>query len=97
MIIHDPLNVKFHACVSGISLNETEKAKLPAEIGEVHIAPETVKTENAVADAVEKPVPTEHITPVGDPIIIPTPKTQSNKPKKSPLTTRPFIRGESKL
>jgi len=76
---------------------DAEKAKLPAEIGEVHIAPETVKTENAVADAVEKPVPTEHITPVGDPIIIPTPKTQSNKPKKSPLTTRPFIRGESKL
>tara|TARA_R100000908_G_scaffold52909_1_gene28234 strand:- start:331 stop:1224 length:894 start_codon:yes stop_codon:yes gene_type:complete len=76
---------------------DAEKAKPPVEIGEVHIAPETVKTENAVADAVEKPVPTEHITPVGDPIIIPTPKTQSNKPKKSPLTTRPFIRGESKL
>ncbi len=75
---------------------DAEKAKPPVEIGEVHIAPETVKTENAVADVVEKPVPTEHITPVGDPIVIPTPKTQSDKPKKAPLTTRPFIRGESK-
>ena len=73
---------------------DAEAAKLPAEIGEVHIAPETVKTENAVADVVEKPVPTEHITPVGDPIVIP-----SNKQEKVKLTKRPFIRrspGESK-
>ena len=71
-----------------------KRQKLPAEIGEVHIAPETVKTDNAVADDVVKPIPTEHITPVGDPITIPT--TQRDEPKKPPLTTRPFIRGESK-
>ena len=73
---------------------DAEKAKTPVEVGEVHIAPETVKTDNAVADDVVKPIPTEHITPVGDPITIPT--TQRDEPKKPPLTTRPFIRGESK-
>ncbi len=75
---------------------DAEKAIIPVEIGEVHIAPETVKTDNAVADVVEKPIPTEHITPVEDPIVIPTTEAQSNIPKKPPLTSRPFIRGESK-
>ena len=75
---------------------DAEKAKLPAEIGEVHIAPETVKTDNAVADVVEKPISKEHITPVGDPIVIPTPETQPSIPKKAPLTSRPFIRTEVK-
>jgi hypothetical protein len=75
---------------------DAKEAIIPVEIGEVHIAPETVKTETAVADVVEKPVPTEHITPVGDPIVIPTPEAQSNIPKKPPLTSRPFIRNESK-
>ena len=75
---------------------DADKAKIPAEIGEVHIAPETVKTENAVVDVVEKPISKEHITPVGDPIVIPTPETQPNIPKKAPLTSRPFIRTEVK-
>jgi len=76
---------------------DAEAAKIPGGYGEVHIAPETVKTENAVADVVEKPVPTEHITPVGDPIVVP-----SSKQEKVKLTKRPFIRqtppptGESK-
>ena len=75
---------------------DADKAKIPAEIGEVHIAPETVKTENAVVDVVEKPISKEHITPVGDPIVIPTPETQPSIPKKAPLTSRPFIRTEVK-
>ena len=75
---------------------DAKEAIIPVEIGEVHIAPETVKTEDAVADVVEKPIPTEHITPVEDPIVIPTPEAQPDQPKKPPLTTRPFIRGESK-
>jgi hypothetical protein len=75
---------------------DADKAKIPAEIGEVHIAPETVKPENVVVDVVEKPISTEHITPVGDPIVIPTPETQPNIPKKAPLTSRPFIRNEVK-
>lgn len=75
---------------------DADKTKIPAEIGEVHIAPETVKPENVVVDVVEKPISTEHITPVGDPIVIPTPETQPNIPKKAPLTSRPFIRNEVK-
>jgi hypothetical protein len=75
---------------------DADKANIPAEIGEVHIAPETVKTENPVVDVVEKPISKEHITPVGDPIVIPTPKTQPSVPKKAPLTSRPFIRDEVK-
>jgi hypothetical protein len=75
---------------------DAKEAITPVEIGEVHIEPETVKTENAVADVVEKPVPMEHITPVGDPIVIPTTEAQPNVPKKPPLTSRPFIRNESK-
>ncbi len=71
---------------------DAEKAKLPAEIGEVHIAPETVKTENAVADDVEKPITTEHITPVVDPIETSTPEIKADQPKKPPLTTRGFHR-----
>jgi len=68
-------------------------AKIPVEVGEVHIAPETF---NAVADFVEKPIPTVQTTPVGDPIIIPT-NTQSlnTEAKKPPLTARPFVRSVS--
>jgi hypothetical protein len=76
---------------------DAEKAKLPAEIGEVRIAPETVKTDNAVADVVEKPITTEHITTVEDPTVIPTPEVPiSIKQPKPPLKGRPFIRNESK-
>ena len=72
---------------------DADKAKIPVEIGEVHIAPETVKTDNAVADAVAKPIPTEHITSVGDPIVIPTPETTAvGKQVKEPLTSRPVLR-----
>ena len=77
---------------------DAKEAIIPAEIGEVHIAPEIVKTDDAVANVVEKPVPMEHITPVGDPIVIPTPETQIPiKQAKPPLSGRPFIRSsESK-
>ena len=71
---------------------DAEKAKTKAEIGEVHIAPETVTTEIPVADVVIEPVSTSHITPVGDPIVIPTTETP-NKAVKPPLTARPFNRG----
>ena len=75
---------------------DAKEAIIPAEIGEVHIAPEIVKTDDAVANVVEKPVPMEHITPVGDPIVIPTPETQIPKREvKSPLTGRPFIKSSS--
>ena len=73
---------------------DADKANIPAEIGEVHIAPETVKTEDPVVDVVEEPISKEHITPVGDPIVIPAEKT--SQPKKAPLTSRPFIRDASK-
>ena len=76
---------------------DAKKATIPVEVGEVHIEPETVKTDNAVSDDVVKPASTEHITPVGDPINIPTNETPiSNKVPKPPLMSRPFIRGESK-
>ena len=71
---------------------DAEKAKTKAEIGEVHIAPETVTTEIPVADVVIEPVSTSHITPVGDPIVIPTTETP-NKAVKPPLTVRPYLRG----
>jgi len=71
---------------------DADKAIIPVEIGEVRIAPETVTTEIPVADVVAEPIPTAHITPVGDPIVIPTPETQPSTPKKPPLTSRPFIR-----
>jgi len=58
-----------------------------AIIGEVHVAPEIVN--DTVADIVEKPIPVDEYTPVGDPIIIPT----NSEPKKAPLTSRPFNRG----
>jgi hypothetical protein len=75
---------------------DAKEAIIPAEIGEVHIAPEIVKTDDAVANVVEKPVPMEHITPVGDPIVIPTPETQILKREvKPPLTGRPFIKSPS--
>jgi len=71
---------------------DAEKAKNQVEIGEVHIAPETVITEVQVADAVIEPVSPSHITPVGDPIVIPTTETPT-KAVKPPLTARPFNRG----
>jgi len=75
---------------------DAKEAIIPAEIGEVHIAPKIVKTDDAVANVVEKPVPMEHITPVGDPIVIPTPETQIPKREvKPPLTVRPFIKSPS--
>lgn len=75
---------------------DAKEAIIPAEIGEVHIAPKIVKTDDAVANVVEKPVPMEHITPVGDPIVIPTPETQIPKREvKPPLTGRPFIKSSS--
>jgi len=72
---------------------DADKASIPVEIGEVHIAPETVNTDNAVANEVTKPIPMGHITPVGDPIVIPTTETQvSSRIIKAPLTGRPFVR-----
>ena len=71
---------------------DAEEAKKQVEIGEVHIAPETVTTEIPVADVVIEPVSPSHITPVGDPIVIPTTETP-NKAVKPPLTARPFNRG----
>ena len=76
---------------------DAKKATIPAEVGEVIIAPETVevKTENADVHQLEKPIPKEHITPVGDPIIIPTPLSTKTKAKN--ITNRGFITsGESK-
>ena len=74
---------------------DAEEAKTQVEVGEVHIAPETVNhTDDAVADIVEKPTLATHITPVGDPIVIPT--TEAQLPPriiKPPLTARPFNRG----
>ena len=72
----------------------TEAITIPVTIGEVQIAPETVNTDNAVADIVEEPVQAAHITPVGDPIVIPTSNApRSNKVVKPALTSRPFIKG----
>ena len=71
---------------------DAEEAKKQVEIGEVHIAPETVTTEIPVADVVIEPVSSSHITPVGDPIVIPTTETPK-KAVKPPLTARPFNRG----
>jgi hypothetical protein len=68
-------------------------AKPPIIVGEVHIAPETVNTDNAVVDIVAEPIPIVQSIPVEDPIVIPTPDVQiSNQPIKPPLTSRPFIR-----
>ena len=77
---------------------DADKAPNPIVVGEVHIAPEVVNTNNAVADDVAKPITVEHITPVVDPPILTTPDVQiSNRPKRDPLVSRPFIRGvESK-
>ena len=77
---------------------DADKATTPIVVGEVHIAPEVVNTNNAVADDVVKPITVEHITPVVDPPILTTPDVQiSNRPKRDPLVSRPFIRGvESK-
>jgi hypothetical protein len=78
---------------------DANRSKSIVEVGEVYIAPETVNhTDYAVADIVEKAIPATHITPVGDPIIIPTPETQMPKREiKPPLTARPFNRSiESK-
>jgi len=65
---------------------DAKEAKIPVEIGEVHIEPETVKAEDAVADAVEKPITPEHITPEVPEAVI------TNKQPKKPLTVRAFMR-----
>ena len=65
---------------------DAKEAKIPAEIGEVHIAPETVETEQPVADVVEKPITPEHITPQIPKAVI------TNKQPKKPLTARAFTR-----
>ena len=77
---------------------DADQAPNPIVVGEVHIAPEVVNTNNAVADDVAKPITVEHITPVVDSPILTTPDVQiSNRPKKDPLVSRPFIRSvESK-
>tara|TARA_R110002050_G_scaffold266745_1_gene408165 strand:+ start:781 stop:1617 length:837 start_codon:yes stop_codon:yes gene_type:complete len=77
---------------------DADKATTPIVVGEVHIAPEVVNTNNAVADDVAKPITVEHITPVVDSPILTTPDVQiSNRPKKDPLVSRPFVRSvESK-
>ena len=62
---------------------DAEKAKIPAEIGEVRIAPETVITEIPVADVVDEPITTEHIK---------TDVVISTKVPKEPLGKRGFIR-----
>ena len=68
-------------------------AQPPIVIGEVHIAPETVNTDNAVADIVEEPIPVVQTTPVGDPIKLPTNTEPINtQPKKAPLVSRPFLK-----
>ena len=70
---------------------DAKQAKIPAEVGEVVIAPETVevKTENAAVIEPEKPASEEHITPVGDPIVIPTPST---KQKATNIESRGFVK-----
>ena len=70
---------------------DAKKAKIPAEVGEVVIAPETVevKTDNADVIEPEKPTSEEHITPVGDPIVIPTP---SRKQKATNIESRGFVK-----
>ena len=78
---------------------DANKATIPAEVGEVVIAPETIDNviENADDNKPEEPISEEHITPVGDPIVIPTPEIPiSTKKPKPPLKGRPFIRGKSK-
>tara|TARA_R110002074_G_scaffold49912_1_gene127361 strand:+ start:1115 stop:1942 length:828 start_codon:yes stop_codon:yes gene_type:complete len=65
---------------------DAKEAKIPVEIGEVHIEPEAVKAEDAVADAVEKPITPEHITPEVPEAVI------TNKQPKKPLTARAFMR-----
>ena len=77
-----------------IDILKNSEKHFPATLGEVQIAPETVNTDNAVADIVEEPIQAAHITPVGDPIVIPTSNVSpSNKVVKPALTSRPFVRG----
>ena len=74
---------------------DANKATIPAEIGEVVIAPETVSTDNAEDNQPEKPITDEHITPVGDDI--PTEPSVPKQPRN--IEARGFIRnavGESK-
>ena len=75
---------------------DAKKATIPAEIGKVVIAPETVKTDNADVNEPEKPMSDAHITPVGDPIVIPTDveeKTvESTLPPATNIDARGFIR-----
>jgi len=74
---------------------DANKATIPAEIGEVVIAPETVNnTDNADDNQPEKPITDEHITPVEDSI-----STQPDIPTEPRnITARSFVRhvGESK-
>ncbi len=74
---------------------DANKATIPAEIGEVIIAPETVNkdTENAGSVESEEPIAEANITPVGDPIIIPTTEATPVRQPKPKLTARKFKKG----
>ena len=77
---------------------DANKATIPAEIGEVIIAPETVNkdTENAGSVESEEPIAEANITPVGDPIVIPTePETQRRQEPKNNEGSRGFVRSPS--
>jgi|TARA_R110001592_G_scaffold66209_2_gene203098 hypothetical protein len=77
---------------------DANQATIPTTVGEVVIAPETVNndTDNADDNKPEKPIIEEHITPVGDPIIIPTEPAVKREPRN--IVARGFVRqaGESK-
>jgi hypothetical protein len=65
---------------------DAKKATIPAEIGEVVIAPETVKTDNADVNQPEKPVSDEHInSPTEEPTVQETKKSRN-------IDNRQFIR-----
>jgi len=77
---------------------DANKATIPAEIGEVIIAPETVNkdTENAGSVESEEPIAEANITPVGDPIVIPTePETQRRQEPKNNEGSRGFVKSPS--
>ena len=91
--INNPPEVDEKPTDEDIYSRDAKKATTPAEIGKVIIAPETVevKTENADVHELEKPIPKEHITPVGDPISIPT-HPLSSKEKAKNIKFRGFER-----
>tara|TARA_R110000744_G_scaffold1976_1_gene7770 strand:- start:413 stop:1294 length:882 start_codon:yes stop_codon:yes gene_type:complete len=67
-------------------------AKPPVVVGEVHIAPETVNTDNAVVDIVTEPIPIVQTPSAGDHIEVPIPETQKPTKKiKPPLMARTFV------